>query len=401
MNPSNGALLLGGALLILSFIFGKLSVKTKIPSVLWLIATGILLRLQADSVRFVLPYQRSGVEILGTLGLLFVVLEGSLDLEITRQKRRLILQSSAAAILGVLATLLAVAYPATLLLNISWRDALVNAAPLAVISSAIAIPSAISLSPRLREFVVYESSLSDIVGVLLFGMLIATEPLSLSSVAGLLLAVAGTLAVGLGCAAATILLFKYVEGATRSVFVYAVLVVLYGLGKLLHFPSLLIIFSFGIAIRNPSLIFRRLLGQYRENADIAGVSEKLHELTAEVAFVVRTFFFVLFGYTIELHYLLTYESILSAFVVVPCILFCRWIVLRLIGSDYWRRLTFFAPRGLISVILFFSIPRELRHPDVTQGVLLTVIMFTNLLMIVDLTRSGHQKIVTAASEDRR
>ena len=54
-------------------------------------------------------------------------------------------------------------------LGIDWPVAAALAAmPFAVVSSAVAIPSSAGLADATREFVVYESSLSDILGVLVF-----------------------------------------------------------------------------------------------------------------------------------------------------------------------------------------------------------------------------------------
>ena len=52
------------------------------------------------------------------------------------------------------------------------KTVLANVIPLSVISSAIAIPSARNLSQSLREFVTYESSLSDIFGVIFFKLFV-------------------------------------------------------------------------------------------------------------------------------------------------------------------------------------------------------------------------------------
>jgi len=43
-----------------------------------------------------------------------------------------------------------------------------SAIPLAIISSAVAIPSAAGLLKQDREFVVYESTFSDILGIMIF-----------------------------------------------------------------------------------------------------------------------------------------------------------------------------------------------------------------------------------------
>ena len=52
--------------------------------------------------------------------------------------------------------------------GLSTAAAVLAAIPFAVISSAVAIPSSAGLADRVREFVIYESSLSDILGVLVF-----------------------------------------------------------------------------------------------------------------------------------------------------------------------------------------------------------------------------------------
>jgi cell volume regulation protein A len=49
--------------------------------------------------------------------------------------------------------------------------ALANAVPLSIISSSIAIPSTRNFSAGQREFVIYESSISDILGVILFNFI--------------------------------------------------------------------------------------------------------------------------------------------------------------------------------------------------------------------------------------
>ena len=50
----------------------------------------------------------------------------------------------------------------------STEVSLYECSSLAIISSAIAIPSAQSLDQKSREFIIYESSLSDIIGVIVF-----------------------------------------------------------------------------------------------------------------------------------------------------------------------------------------------------------------------------------------
>ena len=70
--------------------------------------------------------------------------------------------------LGFAATLAAFAALFHFALDFDVAVAVLAAIPFAVISSAVAIPAARGLAEQPREFVIYESSLSDIVGVLVF-----------------------------------------------------------------------------------------------------------------------------------------------------------------------------------------------------------------------------------------
>ena len=52
---------------------------------------------------------------------------------------------------------------------------MLNAIPLGIISSAVAISSAIHLNREEKEFVVYESSFSDIFGIIIFDFILISQ----------------------------------------------------------------------------------------------------------------------------------------------------------------------------------------------------------------------------------
>jgi hypothetical protein len=45
-----------------------------------------------------------------------------------------------------------------------------------------------------------------------------------------------------------------------------------------------------------------------------------------------------------------------------------------------------APRGLITILLFFSIPEKLVQPDFNRGILLLVILASSIMMAISLIR---------------
>ena len=80
-------------ILILSFLFNGIAKRTNIPSVLLLIVLGVILQ-------FVLKYMTSeeidffpALELLGIIGLIMIVLEAALELELKREKLVPILKS--------------------------------------------------------------------------------------------------------------------------------------------------------------------------------------------------------------------------------------------------------------------------------------------------------------------
>lgn len=65
-------------LIILSYLFSVLNKATRIPSVLLLLGTGILLRYLSVSFNIPFDIPQSVTEILGTVGLIIIVLEAGL-----------------------------------------------------------------------------------------------------------------------------------------------------------------------------------------------------------------------------------------------------------------------------------------------------------------------------------
>ena len=86
------------------------------------------------------------------------------------------------------------------------------------------------------------------------------------------------------------------------------------------------------------------------------IYHELHIITLETAFIVRTFFFVVFGITIVS---LPYSILTVALVSIDPILYLRNTIRTpstFLGSDILPQL-FVAPRGLITVLLFYRYSR--------------------------------------------
>ena len=170
---SNMLIIEASVIIVLSSIFNVISEKTNIPSVLMLILTGILIKLGLDANGVEGIDLMPTLEVLGIVGLIMIVLEAALDLELTKEKLPLIGKSLLVALLALLGSAFAVAFVIQSFIEMDFVTALLYATPLSIMSSAIIIPSCGNLLPHKREFMIYESTFSDILGIMFFYFLIS------------------------------------------------------------------------------------------------------------------------------------------------------------------------------------------------------------------------------------
>ena len=390
-------------ILILSFFFGELARKTSIPSVLMLIVLGILLQFGLDAVMGQRPDFLPVLKVLGTVGLIMIVLEAALELELKPGKYLPIAKALLIALIGLLAS----AYVAALILHrfvpgMDMASAWLYATPLSILSSAIIIPSVTALKEDKKEFHIYESTFSDILGIMMFYFL--TGNLEAAEQGSGLVEFSGNvvLTVGLAIVASylIILIFQNIRSHTKLFLLIAVLLLLYAVGKKMHLSSLIIILVFGLIIANMKIFFRGRLGQWLQLEKAEHMYEGLHIITMETAFVVRTFFFVIFGLTIALASIANVEVTLISLAILITIYLIRFIILRIfIGKDILPQL-YIAPRGLITILLFYDIPESAIVPGFEKGILLDIIIGTSLIMtwamIRDKRRTG--KAIAKAQE---
>jgi potassium/hydrogen antiporter len=232
-----------------------------------------------------------------------------------------------------------------------------------------------------KEFHIYESTFSDILGIMMFyflaGRLDPAENGGLTGFAGNL---ALTLVIAMVASYAILLIFQQIKSQAKLFLLIAVLLLLYSVGKAFHLSSLIIILVFGLVIANVKLFFPGKMQVFLEQKKMAQIYHELHIITLETAFVVRTFFFVIFGLTIVISSLFSFHVALISLLIISSIYAIRWVVLRIfIGKDILPQL-FIAPRGLITVLLFYAIPGQAKVDGFESGILLFVIIATSLVM---------------------
>jgi Kef-type K+ transport system membrane component KefB len=262
-----------------------------------------------------------------------IILEASLDLELSRDKSKMIAQAFFAALLILLASSFSIALIIQQATGETFRNCLVYATPMSIISSAIVIPSVENLLPHKREFIIYEASFSDIFGILFFNYLIADEGISIES--GILYGfnIVWSLLLSVVVALGLIYLLSRITLHLKYFLLFAVLLVLYAAGKLLHLPSLLIILFFGLFINNRKVIRPKIIVEGVPQHMFDEVENNLKSITAETAFLIRTFFFILFGYSMNVGIFSQEEVWITGSMVVLALLVIRFIFLRFIQSQ--------------------------------------------------------------------
>jgi len=323
------------------------------------------------------------LEVLGVVGLILIVLEAALDLQLLKEKIGLIIKSFLVALVGLGAT----AYLAALALNFLMDDvevlkALLYTIPLSILSSAIILPSIDDLDEGKREFMIYESTFSDIIGIIgFYSVLTMVSSSSGESVSGEVFgSLALTIVLSIVISYILIYVFQNIKGHVKLFLLIAILLLLYAIGKMFHLSSLIIILIFGMILNNYKVFFRGRLRKLLNEEKVDEVLDDMKVITAETAFVVRTFFFIIFGWSVYLGSLLSFKVIGIGLVILAIIYIVRAIVLFLFnGKDIITQL-FLAPRGLITILLFFAIPEELSIGKEFQGVLLFVILVSCLIM---------------------
>ncbi len=370
-------------LIILSYLFSVLNRLTRIPSVLMLLGTGILLRYAADSAGLSYEVPPTLIEFLGTVGLIMIVLEAGLDLEITRDKLPMIRSSFVSALVVLVLSILGVAGILRWWMpEVSVLQCVVYGIPLSIVSSAIVLSSVHHLGHEKKEFLIYEASFSDVLGIMAFNFFTAEKELGWGEVSWFIGSIPVSLVLSVGVCFGLMLLLVRNRINIKFFLAFAVLIVIYVGGKMMHLPSLITIMAFGLVVNNWELIRWKPLKNYFSDESVDEAAGFLKSITAESAFLIRTFFFVIFGYGIQLDFLHDRNVLLMGSAITAALLALRFVYLRIVHRyDLFPEL-FYIPRGLITVLLFYKIPDWQRTEAFDERVLFFVILATTLIMML-------------------
>ncbi|MDR2887894.1 MAG: cation:proton antiporter [Bacteroidales bacterium] len=365
---------------LLSYLFDITFKYSKIPGVVFLIALGIVLQVIVNHTGIEIPNMRPVLPVLGTLGLVFIVMEAGLEIRFEKNKTRRLMQGVGASVVLMVLFVSILTFAVMRIWHLPLAATLLNVIPLGIISSAVAISSSGLLSRDQREFITFESSASDIFGILLFDFIIyhhqslSAGIIDFASKTLIIIPVAIIMAVAIAW-----LLYK-MHYHVNHIAILTAVVMAYAIAELLHLPGLFLVVVFGLVLANnrfaQDTFINRLVDFNKFRNDI----DSFKKILAELTFIVRSFFFIMFGFYVNLSGLVNVHSITVAAAITAFLFLLRWVFFLFFirGSG---KLVWFAPRGLITILLFMSLPDMFRIDVINEEVVTLVILMSIFVMM--------------------
>lgn len=378
------------SLLIIAYIFDISSVKTRVPSIVLLLLLGQVVKQFVIYTKIEIPDVSIALSISGNIGLMLIVLEGAMELDVSKNKLEFIKKSFFIATIPIIALSFLFAFILHNTYTFSFKALLANSIPLSVISSAIAIPTAKNLLKHKRVFITYESSLSDIVGVLFFNFIVLNEVINIKSVFNFSVQLVAIILITFISTLFLIFLLQKLKHHVKFIPILLFIILFYTITKSLHLPALLFILLFGLILSNIEKIKSLKIQKHLKYDILQYEIPKFREITSEIAFLARALFFLLFGYSIELSDIIN-PDILHWSIIFTCSIFLiRYALLKLFKMELKPEL-FIAPRGLITILLFLNIPQALFVDIPFKSIIIQVILLCAFFMTLGMLGAKQTK----------
>jgi potassium/hydrogen antiporter len=400
-----------GGLLVLAFIANRLVRFTGVPDVIILMFTGVLI---GPVLHWIDPeIFRGATHGFGSLALMLILFEGGLDLKL----REILSHFGGGFFLALVSFLMAsvaVACVCHFAMHFEWIAALLVGAVLGCISSSIILPvlQQVTLRREVKVTLLVEASLGDALAVLAVTSLLNVAAGGRAQPQAIAWSLVSSLILSICCGVLAGMLWSYLlpvltEERFWHVLTFAAVLLVYAGTHALKGNELVAVLVFGMTLSNLPMVRRRLhideapdaTGWFSQTSirDQRGSTEQQHEqmLTfhGELAFLLRTFFFVLLGALVEFAGLR--KNILFALGCFGALLIARWLAVET-GRPIWRGFTrrereimvWFLPRGLITAVLGIDV-LEARGAafDFLPSLAFAVILLSNLVLLIGTFRA--------------
>jgi cell volume regulation protein A len=389
--------LLGG-LLVLAFVANRLAQRTRVPDAVVLILTGLLL---GPVFGLVHATQYEAVTRgFGTLALILILFEGGLELDVRETLRHLggglVLSWSAYLITAAL-----VAGIAKWSLGLSWDGSLLVGAVLGCVSSTIMLPALQQIPMRkpVKLTLLVESAIGDVLAVLTVGALLNLSLSHGSLLRGLLggfafeVGVSVVFGVAAGIAWSRLMPLLSDQRFWQAL-TFAAVLLLYSGTSAVNASGLFAVLVFGIVLANISKVRKELL-PFSLGIDLpeSAFHHQILSFHSELAFLIRTFFFVMIGALVRFSGLRANAVAILGFT--GAVLLARWMAVNLsrwtwkdISSQERELIILLLPRGLITAVLAIQvIDARGAMFGFLRATTFAMILLTNLLLVLASVRA--------------
>ncbi len=404
--------LLGG-LLVLAFIANRLVRFTHVPDVIILMATGVLI---GPILHWVNPdIFRGSTRGFGSLALILILFEGGLDLKL----REILKHFGSGFFLSLFSfglSMVAVAEVCRVALHFHWQSALLVGAVLGCISSSILLPvlQQVHLRREVKVTLLVESTFGDAISVLAVTTLLDLAAGGSAAPKDLAWALGSSFILAVACGVLAGMLWSYLlpvlsEQRFWHVLTFAAVLLVYSGVNFLKGNDLISVLFFGLTLTNLPAIRQRLHLDEADRPDwfsetpIQGMTnetlnyqrDQMLTFHGELAFLLRTFFFVLLGTLVnfkELRQIIVLASLCFA-----ALLIARAVAVetgRLAWRDFSRLerelMLWFIPRGLITAVLGIEV-LEARGNEFAflPSLAFAVVLFSNLVLLIGTVRARN------------
>jgi cell volume regulation protein A len=394
----NSAVTLGlvGALLVVAFLANKAFRVSRIPDSMFLMALGVLL---GPVLGLVNPEKLAKTtNLLGTLAIILILFVGGLELNLRNTLRHF----PGSLLLSTLCyglSMTGVAYVAIKMVHLGVIEGLLVGAVLGCTSSTVVMPVLQQLDPpeAVKATLLLEAAWGDVLAVLTAGLLLdlhgRSGPLLRGVAHGLLLQVGLALIFGIAGGILWSRLLGFLsEQRFWQVLTFSVVLVLFAGMEAIEANGLIAVLAFGLTLANFPGVDPRL-GLAARALQGVDSQEALLTFHSELAFLVRSFFFVLIGAVANLGSFRRYPLFMAC--TVAALLIARWVAVQ---CSRWswrdidksgRELIFWMlPRGLITVVLAVQVLEAKGEPLAFLSELaFAVILITNFMAIIASVRA--------------
>jgi hypothetical protein len=146
-------------------------------------------------------------------------------------------------------------------------------------------------------------------------------------------------------------------------------------------PALLLILVFGLVLANNQLLENEIVKIYVDFTKFREDINSFKKILGELTFLVKSFFFIIFGFYTKIEGLFYLRNIITSLIITAGIFILRWLFMKFVLKLPTIPLVFFAPRGLITILLFLCIPLALRTPVISEEIV-TIIIFLSIFIMM-------------------